>query len=232
MSRIDRRAYAEMFGPTVGDRVRLADTDIVIEGRFVPGKLGPEAPFGEFQGYYVEEMPSAVFEVLGVTVRRGAFYHALLCGSPEDLRLLELAIGTRIYQKLADTLPGIIDVACVPHVMNTVVKIRQEYEGHARQVLLTAIGANHDWSKSCIVVDEDVDINDFDDVWWAFLTRARPDRRVTIIPEVPGFFRDPGEDHWGRIAIDATVPFARKAEFLRKSIPGAAAIDLADYFGT
>jgi urease subunit alpha len=29
--RISRQAYAEMFGPTVGDRVRLADTDLWIE---------------------------------------------------------------------------------------------------------------------------------------------------------------------------------------------------------
>src|SRR6201996_6559246 len=29
--RIGRRAYAEMFGPTTGDRVRLADTDLIIE---------------------------------------------------------------------------------------------------------------------------------------------------------------------------------------------------------
>jgi urease subunit alpha len=28
--KITRRAYAEMFGPTVGDRVRLADTDLII----------------------------------------------------------------------------------------------------------------------------------------------------------------------------------------------------------
>ena len=26
-----RQAYAEMFGPTTGDRVRLADTDLWIE---------------------------------------------------------------------------------------------------------------------------------------------------------------------------------------------------------
>ena len=31
MARIGRRAYAEMFGPTVGDRLRLADTQLVIE---------------------------------------------------------------------------------------------------------------------------------------------------------------------------------------------------------
>ena len=28
MAGIGRRAYAEMFGPTVGDRLRLADTDL------------------------------------------------------------------------------------------------------------------------------------------------------------------------------------------------------------
>ena len=31
MSTISRQAYADMFGPTVGDRMRLADTDLVIE---------------------------------------------------------------------------------------------------------------------------------------------------------------------------------------------------------
>ncbi len=32
MATIARRAYAEMFGPTVGDRLRLADTDLILEG--------------------------------------------------------------------------------------------------------------------------------------------------------------------------------------------------------
>ena len=31
MATIQRRAYAEMYGPTVGDRVRLADTELIIE---------------------------------------------------------------------------------------------------------------------------------------------------------------------------------------------------------
>ena len=29
--RISRQAYAETYGPTTGDRVRLADTDLVLE---------------------------------------------------------------------------------------------------------------------------------------------------------------------------------------------------------
>ena len=33
MATIGRRAYAEMFGPTKGDRLRLADTELFIEVR-------------------------------------------------------------------------------------------------------------------------------------------------------------------------------------------------------
>ena len=31
MTKISRQAYAQMYGPTVGDRVRLADTDLLIQ---------------------------------------------------------------------------------------------------------------------------------------------------------------------------------------------------------
>ena len=31
MSSISRKAYAEMYGPTTGDRVRLGDTELFIE---------------------------------------------------------------------------------------------------------------------------------------------------------------------------------------------------------
>ena len=31
MSTVDRRRYAALYGPTAGDRIRLADTDLLIE---------------------------------------------------------------------------------------------------------------------------------------------------------------------------------------------------------
>jgi urease subunit alpha len=46
MSKISRRAYAEMFGPTVGDRVRLADTDLLIEVEHDYAIYGEEVKFG------------------------------------------------------------------------------------------------------------------------------------------------------------------------------------------
>jgi urease subunit alpha len=44
--KIGRRAYAEMFGPTVGDRVRLADTTLVIEVERDLTVYGEEVKFG------------------------------------------------------------------------------------------------------------------------------------------------------------------------------------------
>ncbi len=44
--KIGRRAYAEMFGPTVGDRVRLADTDLVVEVERDLTVYGEEVKFG------------------------------------------------------------------------------------------------------------------------------------------------------------------------------------------
>jgi UbiD family decarboxylase len=207
-----------------------ADTEIVIEGRILPNVKRPEGPFGEFMGFYVPVGDNHVLEVSAVVARPDALCHGLLCGSPEDMRLLELSVATQVYEALlAASVRGVIDVACVPTVMSTVIKIDQQYEGHAKQALLTAIGANHDWNKTVFAVDDDVNINDFNDVWWAYLTRGRADHRAMIISEVPGFYRDPAKDYWGRLAIDATAPFGRKAEFERKKIPGASEIDLKKY---
>jgi urease subunit alpha len=50
MATIGRRAYAEMFGPTTGDRVRLADTELFIEVErdytLLAGGYGEEVKFG------------------------------------------------------------------------------------------------------------------------------------------------------------------------------------------
>ncbi|MGW5748360.1 urease subunit alpha [Amycolatopsis sp. NPDC003861] len=50
MPQIDRERYAELFGPTTGDRIRLADTDLLIEvtedRSMGPGGSGDEVLFG------------------------------------------------------------------------------------------------------------------------------------------------------------------------------------------
>ncbi len=44
--RIPRRQYADLYGPTVGDRVRLADTELLIEVERDFTSYGDEVKFG------------------------------------------------------------------------------------------------------------------------------------------------------------------------------------------
>src|SRR5260370_32145 len=49
-TKMQRAVYAEMFGPTTGDRVRLADTDIIIEAEKDFCTYGEEVKFGGGRG--------------------------------------------------------------------------------------------------------------------------------------------------------------------------------------
>jgi len=206
-----------------------ADTEIVIEGRILPNKLAPEAPFGEFMGNYVSQVESPVVEITDVNWREGAYFHSLTCGSNEDLRPLEAMFAARVYNHVSSVIPGVIDVSTRPNGMITIVKIKKQYEGHGRQALIAAIGSNMDYNKVVIAVDEDVDIQNLEDVMWAYLVRGPADKRAFILEDIPGFYRDDMKDHWGRLAIDATAPWGREEEFERKSIPGEDDIDLSQY---
>tara|TARA_R110002073_G_scaffold173530_12_gene330661 strand:+ start:248 stop:1951 length:1704 start_codon:yes stop_codon:yes gene_type:complete len=46
MTRLSRRAYAELYGPTTGDRVRLADTELIVEVEQDFTTYGDEVSFG------------------------------------------------------------------------------------------------------------------------------------------------------------------------------------------
>ena len=46
MATIDKHSYAHMFGPTIGDRVRLGDTDLWLEVEKDFTEYGEEVKFG------------------------------------------------------------------------------------------------------------------------------------------------------------------------------------------
>ncbi len=46
MAKISKQAYAEMYGPTVGDRIRLADTELLLEVEKDYATYGEEVKFG------------------------------------------------------------------------------------------------------------------------------------------------------------------------------------------
>ncbi len=79
------------------------------------------------------------------------------------------------------------------------------------------------------MVDEDVNIHDFEDVWWAVITPCRVDQHLLVIPGAPGLHRDRAGVFRGRLGIDATKPHGREQEFERKRIRGLDGINLRDF---
>ena len=62
MSGINRRAYADMFGPTTGDRVRLGDTELWIEVEQDKTSYGEEV---KFNASFLRQLSSASFPFAG-----------------------------------------------------------------------------------------------------------------------------------------------------------------------
>lgn len=206
------------------------ETQVVIEGAIRPGARAVEGPFGEFMGYYGPVNPNGyVIDVRRVSWRPDAVFHGLLCGTAEDLTALDVGFATRTYGALA-SMPGILDVACNPMFYCTVVKIDKRYEGQAQQVMLKTFAANLNYNFACIVVDKDVDPRNLREVFSAYLTRGRVDRRTMVLPDIPGWDRSSQPTLGGRVGLDATTPLGREAEYERARTPGADTLRLSDYF--
>jgi len=205
--------------------------DFVIEGSLLPHVREEEGPFGDFLGYYVPVLKNHVFEVRYVSRLKDSHAYGILAGSAEQDLLVGVPIAANIYSIVKGAIPSVIDVACLPHVYHSVVKIKQEFEGQARQAALAALSCDPSQTKICTVVDPDVDIHNPLDVNWATTTRCCPDTDVFIVPNIPSFRRDPYRTHYGKMGIDATMPLSEEAasDFQRTRIPGVENIKLEDY---
>ena len=91
-----------------------------------------------------------------------------------------------------------------------VIQIKQLYEGHAKQAMYALWSTTMGWRiKHIIVVEDDIDIRDWNDVHWAIATRVQGDRQITIIPNNPSTLVDVAQPSTLRtyttyVGIDAT----------------------------
>ncbi len=207
-----------------------ATSEIVLEGQFRPGVRLPEGPFGEFSGYVGAGKDEPVFEVSAITTRRDPIYQAGLTGVPvtENHVMKGLPMEAQLLVQLRATYPDVTGVSYSPEggaEFLAVIGLQQRYAYEARNVILAAMGsAGH--PKLVVVVDDDVDIYDMAQVWWAILTRAQPDRDLLLVPRAAGGQLDPSAPApfvSSLLGIDATRPFGEPfPEVVR--IPGVEGI--------
>jgi 2,5-furandicarboxylate decarboxylase 1 len=225
-----------------------ANSEIVIEGRLLPGLRELEGPFGEFPKYYSARERREVIEVDAITHRKQPIYHTIVPAEKEHLLLGSIPREATLLAHLQRSFPNVLDVhLSVGGVgrYHLFVKIRKAHEGQPKNVICAAFGAHYD-IKQVIVVDDDVDVHEPQQVEWAVATRFQADRDLLVIPGAQGSVLDPSTtvgQHFAdgeappshlqglsaKMGLDATRPVVyHEHVFTKVRIPGEAEIELAN----
>lgn len=211
-----------------------AASEIVIEGEIPPPEQvepRPEGPFGEWTGYFADTTSGSMRVI--ITVKRVLHRNdPIILGAPPlrppamsrcALPLTAAEIHDQMEKAGIPGVKGVWQLAIVDYPLVVVVAVEQMYPGHARQAGLAAIscGASMLNAKVVVVVDEDIDITDADDVFWAIGTRCDL-ADLTVLKELRTAYADPmlaqekrlREEVLGpRVMIDACRPYSHLKDF-------------------
>ena len=205
-----------------------AHAEIVIEGEVLPGVAEPEGPYGDFMQFYVPVMDNRVFRITAITHRHDPIYQTMHAGVLEDTTLLAISREAQLLEALESAGGDVREVSLLPTILAGAISIRKQFEGEPKLLLSAAFG-RYRWLKFCVIVDDDVDVLDINDVWWAIATRARLDPGVLHLTDTSGFPRDPYGLHSAKLGIDATIPLDSWDEHERKRAPNQGNVRLEDF---
>ncbi|MEE8332923.1 MAG: UbiD family decarboxylase, partial [Alphaproteobacteria bacterium] len=193
-----------------------AESELVIEGFIDTEYLEPEAPFAESHGHVALEDYNTVMEVTAITHRKKAVFCSIISQlTPSESSVIKRVAYEPLYlTHLRDTL-GIKGVKKVflhePLTNLRRVLFVQVARGtptteiwralYGASSLAAAIG------KYCIAVDEDIDPDNCDAVFWAMAYRANPALDVEILKHRVryGPKTRPGVNDDSTLLIDATL---------------------------
>ncbi len=190
-----------------------ATAEIVLEGFIYPGDVASEGPFGDHTGYYNEQASFPVFTIERITHRHRPLYHSTYTGRPPDEpAILAAAMNEMFVPILRKQFPEIMDFYLPPEGCSyrmAVVSIRKQYAGHARRVMMGvwSLLRQFMYTKFVVIVDEDIDVRNWQDVIWAITTRMDPQRDTMTIEHTPIDYLDfasPVSGLGSKMGFDAT----------------------------
>ena len=201
-----------------------ARAEIVLEGHIYPDEShesgyehAMEGPFGDHTGYYNEQDLFPVLTIDRITMRKDPIYLSTYTGKPPDEpAMLGLALNEVFVPLLQKQFPEIIDFYLPAETCSyrfAVIKIRKAYPGHARRVMFGVWSFLRQflYTKFIIVVDGDIDIRSWGEVFWAVSTRVDPVRDTVLVDNTPIDYLDfasPVSGLGSKMGIDATDKWA------------------------
>lgn len=205
-----------------------ANAEIVIEGyvsceaglpgfdpRIAGAALGPgavfEGPFGDHTGFYSLPDRYPILEVTAITHRRDPIYPTTVVGLPPQEDYFMGKATERLFLPLLKTIIHDIidyDLPMFGAFHNCAfLKVKKEYPLQGRRVMHSVWGAGQmAWTKTIVVVDEDVDVHDTTAVLKAVGERCIPARDTELV-RGPLDILDHAAPHLGaggKMGLDAT----------------------------
>jgi 4-hydroxy-3-polyprenylbenzoate decarboxylase len=208
-----RGSKTEVAKSLLNDLQVPASAEIVLEGFIYPDEFAPEGPYGDHTGYYNEVADFPVFTIERITQRQAPIYHSTYTGRPPDEpAILGVALNEVFVPILQKQFPEIVDFYLPPEGCSyrmAVISMKKQYAGHAKRVMLGTWSFLRQfmYTKFVIVVDDDVDVRNWQDVIWAMTTRMDPARDLTILENTPIDYLDfasPVSGLGSKVGFDAT----------------------------
>src|SRR5438105_4422873 len=203
-------------GKTV-DLLVPAEAEIVIEGMVDTEFLEPEAAFGESHGYVNLQEYNAFMNVTAITRRRNAVLTSFISQvTPSESSVIRRVAMEPLYLHHLRTALGINSVKRVAmhepltslYAVIGIVFARGAPETEIWRALNGASTLHRFAGKWIIAVDEDIDPQNADALFWAMSYRCQPQHDLVVVPHKhPGHGprgpRDGGET--AAVLIDATL---------------------------
>jgi 4-hydroxy-3-polyprenylbenzoate decarboxylase len=192
-----------------------AQAEIVLEGYVDLSELRVEGPFGDHTGFYSLEGEYPVFHVTCVTQRRDPLYLTTIVGPPPQEDFYMGHAVERIFLPVMQMqYPEIVDIAMpaegIFHNL-MIVAIRKSYPGHARKIMnaIWSLGQAM-FTKVVIVVDHDVNVQNWHEIAWKTLCAIDPERDVQFVlgPVDTLDHAARRQDFGSKMGIDATRKWA------------------------
>jgi UbiD family decarboxylase len=214
------------------------NAEIVLEGFLNDQNRKNEGPFGEWAGYYAsDESAQPVLEIAAVYHRNDPIILGVPPiggGSDEMARYRAIMRSAMLKHELQNA--GVPDVAQVwcheigASRMLHGIAIKQRYPGHAKQVgvLAASCGSTVYACKMVVVVDDDIDVSNFEQLMWAMATRCDPATSVDILRRMRSTPADPRltpdqrktrDFTNSRMVVDATRPYDWRDKFPKVNAP-------------
>lgn len=208
-----RGGKTEVVKSLTNDLQVPASAEFVLEGVINPDEMADEGPYGDHTGYYNEVEKFPVFTVTRITHRKDPIYHSTYTGRPPDEpAMLGVALNEVFVPLLQKQFPEIVDFYLPPEGCSyrlAIVSMKKQYPGHAKRVMMGVWSFLRQfmYTKFVVVVDDDVNIRQWEDVIWAITTRMDPSRDTVLIDNTPIDYLDfasPVAGLGSKMGLDAT----------------------------